>query len=209
MNESVSAVAAFSSDNIERIYRGEPARTPSGDVPEAVLSPRQFEITGLAAAGLPNEEIAEVTGLTYGTVKNHMYLAFQKLGVAGRSSLIAYFPVEAGDDVLQGKKIQDIYRGPRSLRDVEALSTGASCKDAAQQRGITLASFYANIKFLSDAWPDAQGAVKLPRVVNGLRALHIRTLEEHRGKRLSAEAVASLTLPALVRMEPDILAMAA
>lgn len=53
----------------------------------AVLTARELEIARLAAAGVPNKEIATRLGLSLHTVQNKLHAAYEKLGVAGRSDL--------------------------------------------------------------------------------------------------------------------------
>jgi DNA-binding CsgD family transcriptional regulator len=56
---------------------------------EAPLSGRQQEILRLIALGKSNKEIAHQLGLTTGTVKQHVYALFQKLGVRNRTTAVA------------------------------------------------------------------------------------------------------------------------
>ncbi|WP_318272315.1 helix-turn-helix transcriptional regulator [Microbispora triticiradicis] len=51
------------------------------------LTPRQRQITALAAAGLTNREIAQRLGLSIRTVGNQLCRAYQRLGSSDRSSL--------------------------------------------------------------------------------------------------------------------------
>lgn len=51
------------------------------------LTPREREVAVLAAQGLSNEEIARRLGISVKTVKAHLSLVFQKLGVKRRSEL--------------------------------------------------------------------------------------------------------------------------
>ena len=70
--------------------RCEGAHTPglSDAAPaRAVLTARELEIARLAAAGVPNKEIAARLGLSLHTVQNKLHAAYEKLGVAGRSDL--------------------------------------------------------------------------------------------------------------------------
>lgn len=56
---------------------------------EAPLSGRQQEILRLIAIGKSNKEIAHQLGLTTGTVKQHVYALFRKLGVRNRTTAVA------------------------------------------------------------------------------------------------------------------------
>lgn len=51
------------------------------------LTQREKEVAALAAIGLSNEEIAKELGISVKTVKAHLSLVFQKLGIRKRSQL--------------------------------------------------------------------------------------------------------------------------
>jgi DNA-binding CsgD family transcriptional regulator len=53
----------------------------------AALTPQQWEIARLAAAGLTNKQIAEKLFLSPRTVSTHLYQLFPKLGVSSRAAL--------------------------------------------------------------------------------------------------------------------------
>ncbi len=55
----------------------------------AALTRRETEVAELAAQGLPNTEIARRLVLSVRTVESHLYAAYAKLGVTGRSALTA------------------------------------------------------------------------------------------------------------------------
>ncbi|MFB6350939.1 MAG: LuxR C-terminal-related transcriptional regulator, partial [Bradymonadaceae bacterium] len=55
--------------------------------PDAVLTPRQREVVGYAAAGATNREIAETLEITPDTVSDHLSEAYDRLGVANRVEL--------------------------------------------------------------------------------------------------------------------------
>lgn len=57
--------------------------------PDAPLSGRQREILRLIALGKSNKEIASELGLATGTVKQHVYALFRKLGVRNRTTAVA------------------------------------------------------------------------------------------------------------------------
>lgn len=63
-------------------YSGEGAK-------EAVLSNREREILALLADGLVNKQIAARLGISTNTVKTHLELLFDKLGVATRAEAVA------------------------------------------------------------------------------------------------------------------------
>jgi ligand-binding sensor domain-containing protein/DNA-binding CsgD family transcriptional regulator len=55
------------------------------------ISPREREIVRLLLRGKSNREIEDALFISMGTVKNHIYRIFQKLGVKNRAQLIARF----------------------------------------------------------------------------------------------------------------------
>ena len=52
-----------------------------------MLTPQQWEIARLAAAGLSNKQIGERLFLSPRTVSTHLYQLFPKLGVSSRAAL--------------------------------------------------------------------------------------------------------------------------
>jgi len=55
------------------------------------VSPREREILLLLLKGKSNREIEEALFISMGTVKNHVYSIFQKIGVKNRAQLITLF----------------------------------------------------------------------------------------------------------------------
>jgi len=53
------------------------------------LSNREREILGLLADGLGNKQIAARLGISTNTVKTHLELLFEKLGVSSRAEAVA------------------------------------------------------------------------------------------------------------------------
>jgi DNA-binding NarL/FixJ family response regulator len=53
----------------------------------ASLTPQEYEVAVLAAAGLTNKQIGERLYLSHRTVAAHLYQAFPKLGVSSRAAL--------------------------------------------------------------------------------------------------------------------------
>ncbi|HET8627460.1 MAG TPA: alpha/beta fold hydrolase [Thermomicrobiales bacterium] len=74
---------------IDGFLRAEPAREPPPGPPPA-LTPRECEVLGLLAEGLPNREIAARLSLSEKTVNSHLARIFTKLGVNTRSAAAAY-----------------------------------------------------------------------------------------------------------------------
>lgn len=54
---------------------------------QALLSSREIEVAALAAAGMPNKEIAGRLTVSVRTVENHLQRVYEKLGVARRADL--------------------------------------------------------------------------------------------------------------------------
>ena len=65
-----------------------PTRIRSGST-TATLSPREQEVLALLADGLVNKQIAARLGISTNTVKTHLELLFEKLGVTTRAEAVA------------------------------------------------------------------------------------------------------------------------
>ncbi len=64
-----------------------PTQIPASQQEEPVsLSRRQIEVLALLVQGLSNKQIARALGLAQGTVKIHVGVLFQKLGVTSRTA---------------------------------------------------------------------------------------------------------------------------
>lgn len=55
------------------------------------LSEREAEITSLISQGLDNKEIAQAVFISEGTVRNHVSLILQKLGLRNRTQIAVYY----------------------------------------------------------------------------------------------------------------------
>jgi DNA-binding NarL/FixJ family response regulator len=67
------------------------ASAPHGGEPElaaSTLSPREREVLGLVAAGLPNKAIARTLGISDHTVKFHVSSVLTKLGASSRTEAV-------------------------------------------------------------------------------------------------------------------------
>ena len=77
------------------IARPAPSVTPrasnriANDTGSTTLSRREQEILALLADGLVNKQIAARLGISTNTVKTHLELLFEKLGVATRAEAVA------------------------------------------------------------------------------------------------------------------------
>ena len=78
---AVAAGKPYLSSEIRQIMKKDPP------IPE--LSQRQHEIIESITRGLSNNEIAEQLGIDRSTVKNHLSILFQKLGVANKAEAVA------------------------------------------------------------------------------------------------------------------------
>jgi ATP/maltotriose-dependent transcriptional regulator MalT len=70
------------------------APVPSG--PPAELSPQEWQIAQLAAAGLSNRDIGQQLYLSHRTVGSHLYRIFPKLGITSRNQLQGYLETRDG-----------------------------------------------------------------------------------------------------------------
>jgi DNA-binding NarL/FixJ family response regulator len=66
-----------------------PARPIRSDAVGTVLTNREREILALLADGLANKQIAARLGISKNTVKTHLELLFEKLGVSSRAEAVA------------------------------------------------------------------------------------------------------------------------
>lgn len=64
------------------------AREPAAKAPEFGLTPRQVEVLGLLARGLPNKSIARELDLSEATVKVHLLAIFRVLGARNRTEAV-------------------------------------------------------------------------------------------------------------------------
>ncbi len=61
-----------------------------------LLAPQELQIARLAAGGLTNREIGQQLYLSHGTVRNHLYRIFPKLGITSRTELAAVAGISPG-----------------------------------------------------------------------------------------------------------------
>ena len=71
--------------------------TPPMLVKRVTLSKREEEIARLVASGLSNCEVAQELSLSRHTVKNHLFRAYEKLGISTRIELVLYILSIAGN----------------------------------------------------------------------------------------------------------------
>lgn len=68
--------------------RGDGRSEPAVAAPAAGLTPRQLEVLGLLARGLPNKRIARELGLSEATVKVHLLAIFRVLNARNRTEAV-------------------------------------------------------------------------------------------------------------------------
>ena len=92
---AASSVGVPPSADVVLFARGESDSTMSGrptggeEVGGTVLSNRERQILALLADGLVNKQIAARLGISTNTVKTHLELLFDKLGVTTRAEAVA------------------------------------------------------------------------------------------------------------------------
>lgn len=62
-----------------------------GEAKAMGITPRQKEVLDLLSVGKPNKEIAEILGLTPGTVKMHVSRIFKQMNVSNRTEAVAKY----------------------------------------------------------------------------------------------------------------------
>lgn len=72
--------------------------TPPGPRGTDVLTPREREVLGLLAEGMPNREIAARLHLTRKTVEHHVHSVLVKLDLRNRAEAAAYVARNRGRD---------------------------------------------------------------------------------------------------------------
>jgi DNA-binding NarL/FixJ family response regulator len=82
--EQIAAVGRVRARGARREFG--PRRLPAQ---HAVLTPREHEILGMLAEGLPNKAIAARLGISDHTVKTHIEAVFEKLGASTRAEAVA------------------------------------------------------------------------------------------------------------------------
>jgi DNA-binding NarL/FixJ family response regulator len=88
-----SANAREMLDALRRVLDGQvyvPAQVPfdGSGVSATALTPRQLEVWALLVQGKPNKAICRQLGLSESTVKTHLAVIFQKLGVHSRTEAV-------------------------------------------------------------------------------------------------------------------------
>jgi two-component system nitrate/nitrite response regulator NarL len=58
--------------------------------PASTLTERETEVAAFVARGLRNRQIAELAGITEGTVKMHLHNIYEKIGIGSRTELAVY-----------------------------------------------------------------------------------------------------------------------
>jgi DNA-binding NarL/FixJ family response regulator len=73
--------------------------------PREHLTPKEIQVATLVWEGLTNREIGKLIGTTEQVVKNHLRIAFDKLGVWSRLELAMYVASHGGKNwVEQGER---------------------------------------------------------------------------------------------------------
>lgn len=142
---------------------------------EAPLSGRQAEILRLIAQGKSNKEIAHQLGLATGTVKQHVYALFRKLGVKNRTMAVvrgtvslhgAAQPEDAPGDKAERTEVPAQASVPEELRYARRLVTAVvveprpapigTSRDAAdnERRIGVLRAWIERLAFGFDARPE-------------------------------------------------------
>jgi len=75
--------------------------------PTIALSPREYEIVRLVAAGHPNKIIADILQISSFTVATYLRRVFAKFGVSSRAAMVAQF-----DQLALGTPQRNKQRGP-------------------------------------------------------------------------------------------------
>jgi DNA-binding NarL/FixJ family response regulator len=90
---NVIAVRAFLRDDRHSDVRQPGDLLAGGEIPSSLLGQygitgREAEVIRLVAQGLPNKQIASDLGVSFATVRTHLYNVFRKTGVSSRIELV-------------------------------------------------------------------------------------------------------------------------
>jgi len=187
----------FSQENVERIYRGEPALV-DGQLPVDVLSTERWEALSLNVGGLREGEIRQEMGVDKHDVRLSIALGLSDLGVVSRSQLAGFFPLDQEDPVLAGKNLADLPGG--KARDMlQALTIGQPYQAASLEIGSP------NLNYIRQVWSDidARGAIALTQIANALRARSVQAIEARLGT-IDGEYLREFTLPVVAAIEPAV-----
>ncbi len=100
----------------------------------AALSARQDQILGLIAQGRSNKEIAHYLGLSTGTVKQHVYALFRKLGVRNRTMAVVHAGAAAAARAAAGAAAHGDGGLPDALRYARRLVTAVGAIEPHRRR---------------------------------------------------------------------------
>jgi DNA-binding NarL/FixJ family response regulator len=91
IDAAVVGLVAMSARFAQPVLAHRDARAPSIGPPELApqLTPRERQVLGMVAEGLPNKIIAARLGISEHTVKTHLAALFEKLGVSTRAEAVA------------------------------------------------------------------------------------------------------------------------
>jgi DNA-binding CsgD family transcriptional regulator len=95
----------------------DPPAARNGNAIQRLLTPREAEIARFVAEGLSNKHIARKASISEATVKIHLHNAYQKLGIANRSTLavmvsLGLLPSRDEED----HEANDLGNAPRNFR---------------------------------------------------------------------------------------------
>jgi DNA-binding NarL/FixJ family response regulator len=79
-----SPMSASIARKLVTVFQQQPAQTPAA----ALLTAREKEVLELTAKGLLYKEIADVLGISFGTVRQHLYKIYEKLHVQNKTEAI-------------------------------------------------------------------------------------------------------------------------
>ena len=131
---------------------------------EVTLSARQLEIVALLAEGKSNKEIADALKIGYGTVKQHLFVLFRKLGVTNRtkavisaSKLLKEHSGGLGASAKKAKnKLSAVRVGGHSWRLVSAIVISAPDANLATPQELEWRNqYFADLRDVLQAYVDA------------------------------------------------------
>lgn len=197
------SVFGFNRENMERVYRGEPA-LHNGAPLEDLIPEDRYKIAALSAEDHSTDEIAEQLDIGRGTVIRQKHLLYKQLEISTNTALAGFFPLDPEDPSLEGKLLSQLTL--KQLKVIQIFSMGVSSQMISFKLNRSASNAGKHLSNASRTWfgneqPTNTGVV---RVANGIRANYAPSFPKDQDGGFSETTMGRLALPELVTYEPGI-----